>query len=123
MKKNIDFSVSKRCNEFIDSLKRNVHCIEVIPISDTETVIMYEDWEHEPIKNYSSVFQECRRSAEIRKHMGEVKKGKPKSPETKKKISEALKGREFSNIHKARISARKVQYYRNLKSGKESEIY
>ena len=43
-------------------------------------------------------------TAETKKKMSEVKKGKKLSAETKKKISDAHKGKKFSNQHKKRIS-------------------
>jgi hypothetical protein len=87
-----DYTFSRYVNHFIDSLQKHNDTILVEKISDTETIIYWEDWaEHPPIKNYNGRFGEYKRTVEQRERMGESKRGKPKSTETKEKISKSMK--------------------------------
>ena len=104
---NLDFSVSKRLNEFIDSLGKNVHTIEIETIGNV-TTIYYEDYEgHEPIRNFQSTFKEYKMREEYRKAIGLRRKGYHHTEEAKRKISESKKNVEFSEYHKMRISEAK----------------
>jgi len=96
------YSVSKRLNEFIESLKdeNNPYAVEIFKIGK-ETVIIYEDYEHEPIKNYNSTFKKYK----TRKRQ----KGFKHSEETKKKISESKKGIPITELHKLKIKAGKAK--------------
>lgn len=99
------FSFSQQVNRFIEGLEEHNECIEVIRVSDKETIIFYESYDKEPIKNYNSGFKEYRRSAQARANMGNSRKGKTKSAETKDKISKSMKKRQFTDLQRARIAA------------------
>ena len=58
MANELEISISKRVNDFIDSLTEDVHTIQV-ETNGNETIIMYEDWtEHPPIKKFDSVWKQ-----------------------------------------------------------------
>jgi hypothetical protein len=90
--KESDFSVSKRFNEFIESLTDNDHCIEITrrgPI----TTIFYEDWaEHPPIKNHKGKFPDDQKKHHYTKPI-KPRKNRILSEEHKKAIKEGMKKR------------------------------
>jgi hypothetical protein len=53
-----NYSFSKTVNNFIDILTTHSETIEVVKVNDKETIIYYESWDHEPIKNFHA--EECR---------------------------------------------------------------
>jgi len=115
-----DISFSRACNNFIESLKYNRDTIKVVKISDTETIIMYEDWsEHEPIKNYDSGLKKIR-SEEHRKKISQFRLGKKLTPEHRLAISKGKKGKKPDEITRAKISASKTRYYEKMRNENEA---
>lgn len=55
-----DVSFSKTVNDFVEKIKQNNHTIDVKTIG-RETIIIYEDYEHEPITNCNSGFKKGKR--------------------------------------------------------------
>lgn len=101
MKKETEISISKRLNAFIESLNRNVHCVRISKISDTETVIEYEDWDaHPPIRNFRPDNESVPKQPSL-----SINKG-PKSPETKAKISKSMQGKDHSYYARTKQSAK-----------------
>lgn len=82
--KTIDpYSFSKTVNRFINSLKKHNDCVEVIKVNDKETIIIYEDWEHEPIINFNAI-----------SHRASILKNNPMhNPETLAKMMKTKKER------------------------------
>jgi hypothetical protein len=116
MKKS-DYSISQSVNKFVNQLKKNQYVVQIMTVGN-ETIILYEDWEHEPIKNTESLFKEYKKRAKTdaeKKAMSDARKGIPKSMEVRKKISDAMKNKEFSEVHKMKISNAKLEYYKNKK--------
>ena len=113
---NLDFSVSKRLNEFIDSLSENVHTIEIETVGN-EIIVYYEDYEHEPVRNFHSVFQDYKLNEERGKAIGLKRKGYHHREETKRKISKSKSGVELSEYHKMKISdAKRRNNLNNVKN-------
>jgi membrane-associated HD superfamily phosphohydrolase len=117
-----NYSFSQTVNRFIKSISKHNDTISVFN-NGNETVIIYEDWEHEPIINYTSVFKEYKRTAEQRKTMSDAQKQRYKCDNEalqrrNENISKAMKDRDFSELHKARLSSAKTKYYKDLKDGK-----
>lgn len=59
-----EYSFSKTLNNFIDSLTTHSDTIEVVNVNESETIIYYESWDHEPIKNFHA--EECRNAMRAR---------------------------------------------------------
>jgi hypothetical protein len=106
-------TISKAVNDFIESLKNNVHSVEVYQDENGDTVIRYEDYEHEPIHNYESPLSEMKEDRRSRNaiQVGKANIGKKYSDEHKRKISEAMKGKKKSQEHCDKISQAKKEYY------------
>jgi len=120
MKKINDYAFSKFVNNFIEKLKKHQDTIEVIS-NELETIILYEDYEHEPIKNFRNSFnKEFKFSEESRKRMSEVRRTRICSEETKKRISKANKGRKASELTKTKLSMCRKKYYDDLKNKKNA---
>lgn len=92
---NNEYSFSKTVNIFINRLKKHNDCIEVIKVNDKETIIMYEDWEHEPIINFTSNAKRARKIASM------LGGNNPMSnPETVTKSQQIKKGRRDAKNNK-----------------------
>lgn len=113
------FSFTQTVNNFIDSLDKHQDSIEVVNVSPDETIIYFEDYEHEPIINYNSVFsqQYKDRNKNMSKN-GLSNLGRKLSKEHKEAIANGKKGRKLSAEHSASIAQAKREYYKKLKEGK-----
>ena len=86
--------------EFNKILKEYKDYVRITKVSDNEVIILYEDYEHEPIINDSSLLKEYRRSEEFRKAKSKEKKGRNLSPEHKAAISKSLTGKTRVTVKK-----------------------
>jgi hypothetical protein len=108
--KDIDnYRFAETVNNFIESLKKHNDTIEVINVSDTETIIMYESYDHPPIKPHKGLLGLYKRTPEQRRAMSELRKGTHRNKltqEHKDKISKAMKGRTVSSLTGVKIGAK-----------------
>lgn len=114
-----EFSFTETVNKFIDSLDQHQDTIKVVKINDRETIIYYEDYEHEPIKNFESVFTIAYRTkSEYLSGINRVNLNRKLSKEHREAIAKGKKGRKHSEEHSANIAKAKREYYQKLRDSK-----